>query len=586
MYCENVAVALPFTVMGIVQTIRNWISAWRGTATPSATVEFWDTDQFVLKDLQGLSDDVRAQIEALIQAHNGVPHGLLRKRWVLPINALDPLTQLLPGATVAPQVAEINERTREQRARLALSSAKALDELPYQLDDFGIEMYPFQHAAVAYLLRAKQCVLGDEAGVGKTFPAIAAAHLVREPANSVIVICPANLKLNWASELQRARPNDSIFICYGQSPKEPPSADWIILNYDIATYWGETLRRVKANIVILDEVHNCKNPSAQRSAACLYIAEGKPYRFGLTGTLFRNRHAEAFYPLRVLGQLDRLGGQPKLLREYCGGSEGVSINSEGFNTLLRSHCYVRREKREVLTQLPAKTRAHLVVEISNRKRYTLKENDLIAWLRQMRLDPATWKSSRVEAIARMNQLRQLTGAGKIPAAVEWIQDFLDQSEHGDKLVVFAHHRKVQAGLRVAFPEALHLMAEDSMQDRQQAKEQFQNDPAQRLIICSLHVASEGITLTAASTLLCVELDYVPAMLFDQMEGRIDRNGQTRPTQVYYMLAEDSIDQRMMKLLESKWRIVTAANTGQTMQADESIFNELVDGFVREREAVA
>ena len=288
----------------------------------------------------------------------------------------------------------------------------------------------------------------------------------------------------------------------------------------------------------------------------------------------------------VLGQLDRLGGQPKLLREYCGGSEGVSINSEGFNTLLRSHCYVRREKREVLTQLPAKTRAHLVVEISNRKRYTLKENDLIAWLRQMRLDPATWKSSRVEAIARMNQLRQLTGAGKIPAAVEWIQDFLDQSEHGDKLVVFAHHRKVQAGLRVAFPEALHLMAEDSMQDRQQAKEQFQNDPAQRLIICSLHVASEGITLTAASTLLCVELDYVPAMLFDQMEGRIDRNGQTRPTQVYYMLAEDSIDQRMMKLLESKWRIVTAANTGQTMQADESIFNELVDGFVREREAVA
>ena len=565
--------------MGIVQTIRNWISSWRGSQIPSATVDFWNADQFELKDLRGVSDELRLQIEAFIEAQHGVRYGLLRKRWVLPIDALDELRQLIPGATVAPPVLETHGRTQEQRTRFALSSAKALDEVPYQLSDFGIEMYPFQHAAVAYLLRAKQCVLGDEAGVGKTFPAIAAAHLVREPGASTIVICPANLKLNWASEIKRARPNDSMYICYGQSPKETPSSDWVILNYDIATYWMETLRKVKSNVVILDEVHNCKNPSAQRSAACLRIADGKPYRFGLTGTLFRNRHAEAFYPLRVLGQLEPLGGHPKLLREYCDGSEGLSVNSEGFNKLLRSHCYVRREKREVLTQLPAKTRAHLVVDIDNRKRYTSKENDLIAWLRRVRLDPAAWKSSRVEAVARMNQLRQLTGTGKIPAAVDWIQDFLEQSEHDDKLVVFAHHRKVQAGLLAAFPDALHLMANDSMQERQLAKEQFQNDPTQRLIICSLHVASEGITLTAASTLLCVELDYVPAMLFDQMEGRIDRNGQTRPTQVYYLLAENSIDQRMMRLLESKWRIVTAANTGQTMQADASIFDELVDGFV-------
>ncbi len=569
--------------MGLVQTIRNWISAWRGRGTPSATVDFWNSDQFMLKDVHGLSDELRLKIDELIKANKGLESGLLNKRWVLPIEALDPLAELFPGAKIAPSVTELNERTREQRARFALSSAKMLDELPYQLDNFGIEMYPFQHAAVAYLLRAKQCVLGDEAGVGKTFPAIAAACLVREPDSRIIVICPANLKLNWASEIKRARPDDVIYICYGQKPTETlvGREAWIILNYDIATYWVEMLRTVKSNVVILDEMHNCKNPSAQRSAACLQIAAGKPYRFGLTGTLFRNRHAEAFYPLRVLGQLEPLGGHAKLLREYCGGSEGVSVNSEGFNKLLRQHCYVRREKRDVLTQLPAKTRAHLVVDIDNRKRYTTKENDLIAWLRKMRLDPALWKTARVEAMARMNQLRQLTGTGKLPAAVDWIQDYLDQSEPGDKLVVFAYHRKVQAGLHAAFPDALHLFADDKLQERQDAKERFQTDPSQRLIICSLHVASEGITLTAASTMLCVELDYVPAMLFDQMEGRIDRNGQTRPTQVYYLLAENSIDQRMMRLLESKWRIVTAANTGQTMQADASIFDELVDGFVRE-----
>jgi len=568
--------------MGLIQSLRGWLDTWRKPSTPRATVDFWNSDQFVLKDLSGLSDELRLKIEELAQAHKGLQFGLLRKRWVLPIDALDALKQFFPEAKIAQSVHELNERTREQRARLALSSAKLLEALPYELDNFGIELYPFQHAAVAYLLRAKQCVLGDEAGVGKTFPAIAAAHLVREPGQSIIVICPANLKLNWASEIKRARPDDVIYICYGQRPSETPVGDWIILNYDIAVYWVETLRKVNANTVILDEVHNCKNPSAQRSAACLQIASGKPYRFGLTGTLFRNRHAEAFYPLRVLGQIDALGGQAQLLREYCDGSESLSVNSEGFNKLLRSYCYVRREKREVLTQLPAKTRSHIVVDIDNRKRYSTEESALIAWLRKVRFDPSLWKASRVEAMARMNQLRQTAGIGKLPAAVDWIKDYLDQSEPSDKLVVFAYHRKVQAALQDAFPDALHLFAEDKLQERQDAKERFQTDPSQRLILCSLYVASEGITLTAAATMLCLELDYVPAMLFDQMEGRIDRNGQTRPTQVYYLLAENSIDQRMMGLLESKWRIVTAANTGQTVQADASIFDELVDGWVKER----
>lgn len=92
--------------------------------------------------------------------------------------------------------------------------------------------------------------------------------------------------------------------------------------------------------------------------------------------------------------------------------------------------------------------------------------------------------------------------------------------------------------------------------------------------------SEGITLTATSTLLSLELDYAPARLFDQMEGRIDRNGQTKPTQMVYMIADGGLDQRMMQLLEGKWRIVTAANTGQAINAEGSIFVEWVDDFLK------
>lgn len=513
----------------------------------------------------------RAQIEATAQRYGGRRRGFLRKTWALPIEAYGEIDAagLLTHARIAPDYKALLDR-------FALSAATHWRGDSLMPAGFGVQLYPFQEAAVAYLLQTQRCILGDEAGVGKTFPAIAAATHVRQ--GSVIVVCPASLKLNWKSEIERACPGESVFVCKGRTPRDLPAPDWIVLNYDIVDGWVDALRAIPSNVVILDELHNCKNPAAQRSKACVRLVEGKPYRFGLTGTLFRNRHAEAFNQLHIIGQLQPLGGYTRLLRQYCDGREGISVNSIGFNRRLRQHCYVRREKRDVLAQLPDKLRAHVVVELNGQAAYQQEEAGFIAWLRRIRANPGAWKTERVDALARMNKLRQRVGAGKVVAAIEWIEDFLAQTD--EKLVVFAYHRAVQEALVRAFPDALHIQANDPMSERQRAKDTFQADPQARLILCGLMVASEGITLTAASTMLCLELDYVPARLFDQMEGRIDRNGQTQPMQIYYMIANSSLDERMMRLLENKWRIVTAANTGASIAASESIFDELVDELIR------
>lgn len=542
------------------------LGIFRPSKTSAITVREVTDD---LLRLDASDAQTRHALGALAREHGGHYSGFLSKHWHVPYDVLPELSALSAELRLPPHLAESLER-------YMLSHAVKWDAPSHAPEGFGVRLYPFQEAAVAYLLRVKQCVLGDEAGVGKTFAAIAAASLARQ--GSAIVVCPANLKLNWASEINRARPTDSIHICKGRSPESAPNVDWLILNYEIAAGWVEMLRQVPSNLVIFDEIHNCKNPGAQRSQACLEIAEGKAYRFGLTGTLFRNRHAEAFYPLRVIGQLDALGGRQQLLQRFCGGTESQSVNSVGFNRRLRCACYARREKRAVLAMLPQRTRSHLVIEMDGVADYRRNESGLIAWLRSVRGDKARWKQERMNALAKMNALRMQVGQQKVKPAVEWISDLLDQSD--EKLVVFAYHTSVQHALAQAFPDALHIFGADSMQERQRAKDAFQSDPAQRLILCSLSVASEGITLTAASTLLSLELDYVPARLFDQMEGRIDRNGQTKPTQMYYMIADASLDQRMMRLLEGKWRIVTAANTGQAIEADGSIFDALVDDFLK------
>jgi len=549
----------------MIRRILEALGLSRLKSTPTVTVT-WDGNDNLLA--QTRDRGMHAPLDALTRTSGGRRVGFFSKQWHMPLDAFATLQTLPADLKIAPE-------HREPLERYALSGALNWDSASHVSDDFGVRLYPFQEAATAYLLRARRCVLGDEAGVGKTFAAIAAAAKVRE--GSAIVVCPANLKLNWLSEIKRARPVDSTHVCKGRTPEQIPTADWIILNYDIATTWADSLRQVRSNVVIFDEIHNCKNPGAKRSQACLEIAQEREYRFGLTGTLFRNRHSEAFFPLRVIGQIDALGGQAALLQRYCGGQEGRSINPVGFNRRLRTQCYARREKRAVLSMLPAKTRSNLTVELPSDGDYERAEKGLIAWLRSVRGDKARWKNERMNALAQINQLRMKVGQAKTGPAIEWIKDFLDQST--EKLVVFGYHRSVNATLAKAFPTALHIFSEDSLEDRQATKESFQADPNHRLILCALGVASEGITLTAATTLLCLELDYVPARLFDQMEGRVDRNGQTKPTQMYYMVADGSLDQRMIRLLEAKWHLVTAANTGQATQADGSIFDELVDDFL-------
>jgi SWI/SNF-related matrix-associated actin-dependent regulator 1 of chromatin subfamily A len=231
----------------------------------------------------------------------------------------------------------------------------------------------------------------------------------------------------------------------------------------------------------------------------------------------------------------------------------------------------------VLPQLPAKTRGIVPIELDNEAEYRLAEEDLIAWLRSQPLDLSELQARvaaalRAERLVRLNALKLLAARGKLHAALAWIHDFVTT---GEPLVVFARHREIQRAVIERFPAALHILGEDSASARDRAVRDFQGSeqPGSGLIVCSMEVAGQGLTLTRASNVAFLELDWTPAK-HDQAEDRCHRIGQENAVNAYYLLAAETVDETIATLLERK-RMVIAAVTDGRAEDEQQVLDALV-----------
>jgi hypothetical protein len=453
---------------------------------------------------------------------------------------------------------EIREQHAQAAGLVALSAAHDGD---VAVDGLGGELKPFQRAGVAYLLAQRRAFLADEQGLGKTIEAM--ATLQADGAYPAIVVCPASLKLNWQRELERWLPGRETQVLSGVAGAVAP-ADVTVVNYDIVAARIDALSALAPRAVVVDESHYCKNPRAQRTQAvarlCSAVAPDGLV-LALTGTPVMNRPQELISQLRIIGRLGDFGSGAQFGQRFRGPDAHHRLHWH-----LRARCFARRLKSEVLPQLPAKTRAVVPVELDNEPEYRLAEQDIIAWLRSQPLDLRTLDAKvaaalRAERLVRLNMLKLLAARGKLAAALAWIHDFLSS---GERLVVFATHREIQRAVLERFPAALHILGEDRPIAREQALQDFQAPDGalkNQLIVCSLEVAGQGITLTRASNVAFLELAWTPAK-HDQAGDRCHRIGQASAVNATYLLAADTIDEAIASLLERKRAVIGAVTDGR------------------------
>src|SRR5204862_2332863 len=125
------------------------------------------------------------------------------------------------------------------------------------------------------------------------------------------------------------------------------------------------------------------------------------------------------------------------------------------------------------------------------------------------------------------------------------------------------------------PRALHILGSDPTAEREAAVRAFQEPDGPQLIVGATRVAGQGLTLTRASNVAFLELEWTPAM-HDQAEDRCHRIGQRDAVTAWYLLAADTIDETMARLVQRKRGIVAAVTDGHRLDGDS-----LVDGVVRE-----
>jgi hypothetical protein len=483
--------------------------------------------------------------------------------------------ELLVEEPAAELLEELVAEYERASATVALSYAEDAE-----LEDLGLggELHPFQRAGVRYALERRRTFIADEQGLGKTVQAL--ATIEADDAFPTVVVCPASMKLVWEREAQHWLPNRTVAVLGGRTDEvwddeKTAAAEIVVLNYDILDWHSDRLSQLQPRALILDESHYVKNARAARTKAALELAGRLPedaLRLALTGTPILNRAEELVSQLRVLGRLKDFGSGARLTRRFraAGSDDRLHWN-------LRAHCYVRRTKQQVLPQLPAKRHDTVPVLLSNEREYRLAERDVIAWLQTLPLDLRTIDAKvaaalRAEQLVRLNNLRQLAARGKLPTALAWIADFL---ESGEPIVVFAEHIATQRAVMERFPGALHILGSDTAQARQRAVDAFQEEDGPQLIVCSLKAASQGITLTRASNVAFLELDWTPAR-HDQAEDRLHRIGQDSAVTAWYLLAPDTIDETMAELLQRKRSLIDAVTDGQVRDEER-----LVDAVVRE-----
>jgi SWI/SNF-related matrix-associated actin-dependent regulator 1 of chromatin subfamily A len=352
------------------------------------------------------------------------------------------------------------------------------------------------------------------------------------------------------------------------------------------------------DVMVVDECHRLKDTKALQSIAVLGSTGNKKKgdlpvhglkdqaarNVFLTGTPFLNRPIELQPILAALAPAE-FGNFFAFAKRYAAAHQDErghwdfsgSSNLGELQERLRSTVLVRRLKRDVLRELPPKRRQVIVLPTDGAAKAVAAEakawaahEERLATLRgdadfaHASGDPSAYKAA-VEALKaasnigfqEISQERKNVAVAKIPKVIEHVEDMYEQGI--EKLVLFCHHHDVANAISAHFGAACVKLTGEvtSNKERQDAVDRFQNDPSIKLFVGSIGAAGVGHTLTASSTVVFAELDWVPANV-SQAEDRTHRLGQANSVLVQHLVLDGSLDARMAAILVEKQDIADKA----------------------------
>lgn len=480
---------------------------------------------------------------------------------------------------------------------------------------FKTAPYSHQREGVLYGLSNDTFLLGDDQGLGKTKEIIdlAIARKVSEGIKHCLIICGVNsTKYNWLDEVHIHSNEDAWVLGTRYTKKRPvkmiegtgqdklddlnnlPPHFFIITNIEtlralsykekkgkVSKYRfpiAEKIQQLCASgqigMVAFDEAHKAKNPTSQQGEALLSI---KPkYAVPMSGTFLLNNPLDLYVPLKWAGFETHSFYQYK--QHYCvmGGFHNQEIigykNLDELRALLNK-IMLRRTKHDVL-DLPPKVHTVEYVDMTKDQLrvYSEVKDEIKSNIDKIKVhnDP----------LSQMIRLRQATGypgilsttiteSAKMDRMLELVEEI---TAVGQKVIVYSQWEMMTevARKKLAAYNPAYITGSVKSEDRMAEVERFQNDPDCKVIVGTIGAMGTGLTLTAASNVIFLDDPWNRAIK-DQAEDRAHRIGTRGTVRIITLVCKDTIDERILNLVERKGRMADMLIDGKFEVTDRRAF---------------
>ena len=455
----------------------------------------------------------------------------------------------------------------------------------------GTTLWPYQVRGVEFL---EQCnargLLADEQGLGKTIQVLALIKLHQKELTPCVIVAPSSVTNQWHTEIREKCGIQGFLTQVIKSGKElaAPGFDIYVTTYDLLKN-EHCFGMVKDNIklVVIDECQRIKNHLSDRAKAIQKVCKNVEHIIPMSGTPIKNHAGEYFTVLNLIA--------PRMFPQYTtfiekdcdsynngwGYKVGGLRNPEAFHEKTKD-IIIRRTKDEVLPDLPSKTRKFFHVELDRRlnKQYAAALQELEdAYYND---DSAFAKQSCMLAI--MTKMRQVTGIGKVMQCVDFVTDFIENTDR--KIVVFAHHHAAVNLLVETYNDWASkngqqscLNLEAGSGDKKEAVVNLFKSNGHRLMVASTQAAGEGLNLQFCSDAVMLERQWNPPNEV-QAEDRFHRFGQDHKVSITYMIATETIDEYFTELVEAKRAIISSTMDNKEIEWDQSsLMSELASILV-------
>lgn len=459
--------------------------------------------------------------------------------------------------------------------------------------DFSKQAYKYQEEGIQFIINSDfNCLIADAMGLGKTIQALLAARAMKF--KSILVIGKSATTFQWLRETREWLDNEQLtcFPIIGTQSFIPPGFNLYFISMDTLGRKGmvEKLLSLNIDLIIADESHSFKEPDAKRTKALItLIKTGKiQHKVFLSGTPIKNRASEYYTVLNLLAP-EYFPSQDGFKRRWLLAETKGRVTV--YNRLnpyrieqfreLTARWVLRREKHEVLTDLPKFTRNFQFTNIddpaiknSYNKQLNLMQN-MMAWGEL---------KDNLSILRELAKLRRITGQAKVPLCVDYVTEFLESTEQEFKIAIGIHHESVRDSLYYSLQDykPLKLSGEDSAIGKDRIVQEFKR-PERRVLVINELAGGIGLNLQMCANTLILERQWNSADE-EQFESRFHRNGQTLPVVADYLIATGTIDEWFHNMVEEKRKIFgeTISNWQFTNDANSirEMFNQSVSNPLR------